>query len=65
MQLTEPPSLLPADDTVLQPGMVLTLEPSVKLTDGKLMVHEENIVVREAGAEWLTEIAAPELAVIA
>ena len=65
MQLTEPPSLLPADDTVLQPGMVLTLEPSVQLTDGKLMVHEENIVVREAGAEWLTEIAAPELAVIA
>jgi len=65
MQLTEPPSLLPADDTALQPGMVLTLEPSVQLTDGKLMVHEENIVVREAGAEWLTEIAAPELAVIA
>ncbi len=54
LQLTEWPSIIAADHTVLQPGMVLTLEPAVETTDGKLMVHEENIVIREDGAEWLT-----------
>ena len=54
MQLTEWPSIIAADRTELVPGMVLTLEPSVALPGGKLMVHEENIVIREGGAEWLT-----------
>ena len=54
MQLTEPPSLIAADETVLEPGMVLTLEPGVDLGDGRIMVHEENIVIGEAGAEWLS-----------
>jgi hypothetical protein len=31
---------------------------------GKVMVHEENIVVREDGPELLTRRAAPELPVI-
>ena len=34
--------------------MVLTLEPSISLGPGKLMVHEENIVIREGGAEYLS-----------
>lgn len=54
MQLTEWPSIIPADHTPLAPGMVLTLEPSVSLGSGRIMVHEENIVVRETGAEWLS-----------
>ena len=54
MQLTEPPSLIPADETVLEPGMVLTLEPGIDLGDGRIMVHEENIVIGETGAEWLS-----------
>ena len=53
MQLTEPPSLIPADHTPLVPGMVLTLEPVVEAQTG-IMVHEENIVVTEDGADWLT-----------
>lgn len=53
MQLTEPPSLIPADHTPLVPGMVLTLEPVVETQTG-IMVHEENIVVTEDGADWLT-----------
>ena len=64
MQLTEPPSLIPADDTVLRPGMVLTLEPTVDLGDGRMMVHEENIVVTEAGAEWLSARSPREVPVI-
>ena len=65
LQLTEPPSLIPADRTVLAPGMVLTLEPSLRLGDGRLMVHEEDVVIREDGAEWLTDPAGPEMPVLA
>ncbi|MEX0370432.1 MAG: M24 family metallopeptidase [Tateyamaria sp.] len=54
LQLTEWPSILPVDHTPLQPGMVLTLEPFVSLDNGRIMVHEENVVVQDAGAEWLS-----------
>lgn len=64
MQLTEWPSLTPADQTVLQPGMVITLEPGLEVVPGRMMVHEENIVIRESGAELLTRRAPGELPVI-
>lgn len=64
MQLTEPPSLIPADATELVPGMVLTLEPGIDLGPGRLMVHEEDIVVTASGAEWLSPAAGPALAEI-
>ena len=65
MQLTEPPSHKPGDQTVLEAGMVLTLEPGLCFAPGKLMVHEENIVIRDGEPELLTRRAAPELPVIA
>jgi len=64
MQLTEWPSHAPWDKTVLEAGMVLTLEPGMSFAPGKVMVHEENIVVRAEGAELLTRRAAPELPVV-
>ena len=64
MQLTEPPSLIPADDTVLEPGMVLTLEPGVELGPGRILVHEENIVSRAQGAQWLSPPQGPGIRVI-
>lgn len=64
MQLTEWPSHTAWDETVLRAGMVLTLEPGMTFAEGKVMVHEENIVVREDGAELLTRRAAPELPTI-
>ncbi len=64
MQLTEWPSHAPWDDTELAPGMVLTLEPGMTFAPGKVMVHEENIVIREDGPQLLTRRAAPELPVI-
>ncbi|GIT87986.1 Xaa-Pro peptidase family protein [Roseobacter sp. OBYS 0001] len=64
LQLTEPPSLIAQDHTVLQAGMVLTLEPGIDLGDGRILVHEENIVIREDCAEWLSTPAGPEMMVL-
>ena len=61
MNLTEWPSLIPTDHTPLVPGMVLTLEPGIELAPGRALVHEENIVIRENGAEWLSQPYAAEM----
>jgi len=54
MQLTEGLSLIPQDQTVLMAGMVLTLEPGIEVSGGKIMVHEENIVITVTGAAYLS-----------
>lgn len=64
MQLTEGPSIIPQDHTVLAAGMVLTLEPSVTVHDGRLLVHEENIVIRDGGPEFLSDLQSPDIRVI-
>lgn len=64
IELTEWPSNTAEDQTVLEPGVVLTLEPGMEFAPGKQMVHEENIVITENGAEYLSRRAAPELPVI-
>lgn len=64
MELTERPSNTASDNTVLKPGMVMTLEPGMVYAQGKSMVHEENIVITEDGAQWLSRRAEPELIVI-
>lgn len=64
MQLTEPPSHAAFDETAIEEGMVLTLEPSLSYGDGLMMVHEENIVIHANGAELLSTRAAPELPII-
>jgi Xaa-Pro aminopeptidase len=64
LQLTEPPSNTPDDDTVLVPGMVLTIEPGMAYAPGRMIVCEENLVVRQDGAELLSRRAEPELPVV-
>ena len=64
MQLTEWPSHTAFDETVLRPGMVITLEPSMSFAPNRLMVHEENIVIRDGEPELLTRRAACELPII-
>jgi Xaa-Pro dipeptidase len=64
MQLTEGPSLTPSDNTRLEPGMVLTLEPGMTMATGKQMVHEENIVITEESAKYLSRRAPREMPVI-
>lgn len=64
MQLTEWPSIAAFDNTVIEEDMVLTLEPSLCYGDGRIMVHEENIVVRNTGPQLLSERASPDLTLI-
>ena len=64
LQLTEPPSNMPGDNTVIKPNMVLTIEPSLEYAPGKLMVHEENILITSDGPELLTLRAPEELPII-
>lgn len=61
IDLTEPPSLTSFDDTELKPGMVMTLEPGLNYGHGLTMVHEENLVIRENGAELLSQRASEHL----
>lgn len=59
LQLTEPPSNSSNDHTVLQPGMVITIEPGMEYEPGKTIVHEENIAITEDGFAELLTIRAP------
>jgi len=64
IQLTEWPSNKPGDDTILEPGMIMTVEPGMEFAPGKMMVHEENLVITEEGCELLSRRAWPEMPVI-
>ena len=64
LHLTEPPSNMPGDATTLVPGMVMTIEPGLEYAPGKMIVHEENLVITEDGAELLTRRATREMPVI-
>ena len=64
MQLTEGLSLTAKDHTILQRGMVITIEPGVEVTPGRIMVHEENIVIEDAGPRLLSPMAGPDLQIV-
>jgi Xaa-Pro aminopeptidase len=64
MQLTEWPSIAAHDQTVLQAGMVMTLEPSLRVDERRMMVVEENILITEGTPVLLTTPAPRELPVI-
>ena len=64
MQLTEWPSIAAHDQTVMEPGMVMTLEPGIDLEGGKIMVHEENILITDTAPVLLTRRAPRELPVL-
>lgn len=64
LTLTEWPSFTPLDETELRAGMVLTIEPSATVAPGRILVHEENVVLRAEGPELLGPRAPPELPVV-
>ena len=55
LDYTEPPSITPDDATILEPGMVLAIEPGLMMGEGKMLIHEENVAVTSTGAELLTQ----------
>ncbi len=50
----EPPYIIPADPTLLQPRMVITLEPGIYVPGSGGMRLEQNYLVTEDGAEPLS-----------
>ena len=64
LQLTEPPSHRPGDNTIIKENMVLTIEPGMEYAKGKMIVHEENIIIRKDGAELITKRAPKEIPII-
>ncbi len=64
IQLTEWPSNTENDATQLEVGAVITLEPGMEFAPGKQMVHEENILITEDGAQLLSRRAPAELPLI-
>ncbi|SEN07417.1 M24 family metallopeptidase [Palleronia pelagia] len=59
--LTEWPSFTARDETVLREGMVLAIEPGAVVAPGRILVHEENVVLRADGCELLSPRAPAEL----
>lgn len=53
LQVTEPPHVAEYDDTVIVPGMALTLEPGTCTAEGRFQI-EENLTVTESGVRWLS-----------
>ena len=64
MQLTEWPSLAAWDNTILRENMVLTLEPSIEVDGGGIMVTEENILITDSAPILLSTRAPKELPVL-
>ena len=64
MQLTEWPSLAAWDETIIRENMVLTLEPSIEVDGGGIMVTEENILITDGAPILLSTRAPKELPVL-
>ncbi len=60
LDLIEPPFLHLENNAVLQPGMVLTIEPSLIFGDDYMMI-EEDVLITADGYEVLSQPSAPEL----
>jgi Xaa-Pro dipeptidase len=52
----EHPSLGPADETRLEPGMVLTFEPNLRIPGLGGMQHSDTILIADTGFEFLTDL---------
>jgi Xaa-Pro aminopeptidase len=62
MEIAYPPiwigglSLMQGDDHVLEPGMVITMEPGLSYADGATMMMGNNVLVTEHGPEILNNV---------
>jgi len=64
LEIAERPDLKEGDDTQLQPGMTMAVEPAIYITGKWGIQIEDSIHVTEDGFEYLTVAPEPELPVI-
>lgn len=64
LQVTEPPSIMSNDKTLLKKNMVITIEPSFEFAPDKMLVHEENILITDNGNELLTSRTPKKMPII-
>ena len=64
LQLTEPPSIMQTDQTIIEKNMIITLEPSIELSNNVMLVQEENILITEDGYKLLSTRTPEKLPII-
>ncbi len=64
LDIAEAPDLKEGDETPLAPGMTLSVEPAIYITDQWGVQIEDSICVTETGFDYLTVASEPELPVI-
>ena len=64
LQLTEPPSIMQSDQTILEKNMIITLEPSIELSKNTILVQEENILITADGYKLLSTRTPEKLPII-
>jgi len=64
LQLTEPPSIMQNDNTILEAGMTLAIEPVYEFKSGNMLVQEEDIVITKFGNEIITKRSSKQIPII-
>jgi len=64
LQLTEPPSIMYNDNTILQENMIITIEPCFEYKSNTMLVLEENILITSNGYERLTSRTPKKIPII-
>jgi Xaa-Pro dipeptidase len=64
LDIAEAPDLKEGDDTVMEPGITLAVEPAIYITDKWGIQIEDSVNVTPDGFEYLTVAPEPELPVI-
>ncbi|AYG66075.1 Xaa-Pro peptidase family protein [Rhizobium sp. CCGE531] len=63
LDVTEPPSISAADQTVIEPGMIFHLEPKLE-KNGAVFQFEEVVFVRDGGVEFLSDLSPERIPVV-
>ncbi len=64
LQLTEPPSIMENDNTLLSENMIIAIEPSLEYAPNTMMVHEENVLITGNGYEILSSRTPEKIPII-
>ncbi len=64
LQLTEPPSIMKNDKTLLEENMIITLEPSIEMDQNKILVQEENLLITKDSYKLLSTRTPENLPII-